>query len=668
MPPSAPTGSAPRGDALDGEDSGERGESLRRADELERACDFAGAARAAIAGGDPRRAVRLAALAGDAELEARAIDDVVARSSMDSVVASAIDLEARGLAAAAGVLFERVGAHADAARAFASAGRASQAAASFERAGRPADAARALEAAIRAAPHEHGRRLELAELLARHGRKEAAVRVLQAIPRDASERAGALPRLAGLLRALGLDDAAAEVANEMRREGVMPAPESSPDIEPAPERKVLLGRYELVREVASTPNARVIEAIDTMTERRVALKLLRTAARGVGRDAVKRFEREASALRQLRHPSVVELYAYHPDGPAMVLEWMPGGSLSDLLRREPIAPRRAIEIASSILSALGEAHRLGILHRDVKPANVLFDGIGTPRLSDFGAAHLGDLSSTATAGAIGTFAYMSPEQRLGRPATVASDLYAVGALIVEMITGEAANPVRDDVLDPAPSAFHPDLGPEHDAIVAKLLAAEPEQRPADAFEARRALLARTWSPRVVERTAPISTGRRTSQPPLAALGAGRLEATLEVGDGRDGARLSLDRWLGRAVIVLPYDEATLARARGFARADHPLLPCVLRVDSAAAQIWVALPLGRSVADEPPALPPRATARLVEALEALHAVGGAHGAIDAEHLYFFDGELCLAYPRGESVGATPEADREALDRVLAELAG
>src|SRR6202040_1575115 len=96
--------------------------------------------------------------------------------------------------------------------------------------------------------------------------------------------------------------------------------------------------------------------------------------------------------------------------------------------------------ACAVLSALGEAHRLGVLHRDVKPANVLFDDAGVARLGDFGVAHLGDLSTTATAGVIGTLAYMSPEQREGRPATAESDVYAVGAILFEMLAGGRANP------------------------------------------------------------------------------------------------------------------------------------------------------------------------------------------------------------------------------------
>ncbi len=115
-----------------------------------------------------------------------------------------------------------------------------------------------------------------------------------------------------------------------------------------------------------------------------------------------------------------------------------------------MAPARAVEIVCALLAALGEAHRLGILHRDVKPSNVLFDEVGAARLSDFGAAHLGDLSSTATAGAIGTFAYMSPEQRLGRPASIASDLYGVGVLLAELLTGVAPpGPVEGSPRPPA---------------------------------------------------------------------------------------------------------------------------------------------------------------------------------------------------------------------------
>jgi serine/threonine-protein kinase len=355
----------------------------------------------------------------------------------------------------------------------------------------------------------------------------------------------------------------------------------------------------------------------------------------------------------------VPLRAYHPEGPAIVLAWMSGGTLADRLRGEPMAPARAVEIAGALLSALGEAHRLGILHRDVKPSNVMFDDVGTARLSDFGAAHLGDLSTTATAGAIGTFSYMSPEQRLGRPASIASDIYGVGVLLAELLTGEAPAPVQDRI-EPAPSACHPDLREQHDAIVARLLQEDPKKRPADAFEARRLLLGVTWPERIWPRKKRLSERPRSMRP--TAETEARLTAAASFGDGRDAALRQHDTWLDRDVLVLPGDAETLARARAFARAGHASLPTVLRVERDTEAVWVAAPLGKALADEPRGLSPGQVARLREAIEALHAAGGAHGRVDPEHLYWHDGEVVLAFPRGDVVEGAADRDREALARL------
>jgi serine/threonine-protein kinase len=295
----------------------------------------------------------------------------------------------------------------------------------------------------------------------------------------------------------------------------------------------------------------------------------------------------------------------------------------------------------------------------VKPSNVLFDEVGAARLSDFGAAHLGDLSSTATAGAIGTFAYMSPEQRLGRPATLASDLYGVGAVLAELLTGEAPAPAVRGRLTPAPSASNPDLTEAHDAAVASLLEEDPAARPADAFEARRALQALSWPERIRPRAARPSVRPRASERPE---GEARLTDAEEPGDGRDAAPRRHDRWLCRDVLVLPLSDEALARARAFARAGHPALPAVLRVDVAAGEIWIAPPRGRALADAPRALTKGQRARLAEAIAALHAAGGAHGSVDAQHLYLHDGDVALAYPRDPGAGDAVERDAEALRRI------
>ncbi len=638
-------------------------ESLR----LEEACEFDRAARHAYLAGDLRRAVSLAVLGGAdsfAMTTAQAVADQLPR---DIAMRTASDLLARGFDYYAGCIYARLGAHLEAAQAYASANAPDVAAQSFERAGRPADGARVLEAALRVRPNNAACRYELGRLLARHGRTEAAVKTLQLLEPDTPERRRSLPLLRRCLVELGLEEAARTLREEMARLGV---PEDAPDDEalerpaaaPTLGGALLLGRYETLREVANTPHARVIEALDRLNGDKVAVKLLAGLDSEQGRDASLRFEREARALAQLRHPNVVPLRAYHPEGPAIVLAWMPGGSLVDRLRQstEGIAPARAVEIVAAVLAALGEAHRLGILHRDVKPANVLFDNVGAARLSDFGAAHLGDLSSTATAGAIGTFAYMSPEQRLGRPASLASDLYGAGALLAELLTGEAAVPVTDR-LAVLPSACHPDLTEAHDAILAAFLQEDPKKRPADAFEARRLLLSLPWPERIWKRST-----RRSIRPPSDHPGGpdrARLTASLDIADGRDLPFLHHDLWLDRDVLILPLDEPALACARAFARAGHPTLPTVLRVDEQAQEIWIAPPRGRSLADQSRGLSPGMVARLREALESLHAAEGAHGHVDAEHLYWHDGEITLAYPRSTmAVEEAMESDRAALSRL------
>ncbi|MGK3984651.1 protein kinase [Sorangium sp. So ce136] len=651
---------------------------------LERACDFVGASREALAAEDPARAALMAALGGDDALAREALDLLVTTAPRDAALRVAADLAARGFPRHAGALFAALGAHAAAAEAFTAAQDARRAAESFELAGRPADGARVLEAALRRRPDDAASWLALGELLARHGRTEAAVRALQQLPPSAAERARALPLLCRCLSELGLEDAARTVRDELAlvdpggQEAPpprgLPAGESAAG--PPPAGPLLFGRYETLREVTATPHARVVEARDRITAERVAVKIFAGAAFGAGRDALLRFEREARALAQLRHPNVVALRAYHPDGPAMVLAWMAGGSLIERLRGEPVAPARAVEIACALLSALGEAHRLGILHRDVKPSNVLFDEVGTAHLADFGAAHLGDLSTTATAGAIGTFAYMSPEQRMGRPATLASDLYGVGAVLAELLTGEPPAPAVRGQLDPAPSDVHPDLTAAHDAVVAALLAEDPAARPGDAFEARRAITALSWSERARPQRSRASTRPRASDAPPSTTA--RLAATLEVGDGRDTEGRWRDAWLDRDVLVLQLDDATLARARAFARAGHAALPSVLRVDLAAGEVWIAPPQGRALADEGRALTRGQRARLGEAIAALHAAGGAHGCIDGQHLYLHDGEVVLAYPReargdvadvgdveamaARDLAALQELDRNALDEL------
>jgi len=634
-------------------------EDLERARRLEEACDFSSASEAALAGGDLAGAARLACLAGDAT-RLVAARDALAEIGVETLARVAEDLFARGYGAFSGELFERAAEYERAGAAFAAGGEPCRAALAFERADKPADGARALERAIKADASRDDCRLALGALLLRHGRLEAATKALQGV--SAEGRVQALPLLFRAISGLGLAEAAREIASEAGALGVAldsaPAPEHGA---PHAAGAVMFGRFEVVREVAKTPHAEVLEAVDRVTGQRVAVKLLAAATAGTGRDAFVRFEREARALKQLRHATTVPLIAYFPDGPAMVLEWMAGGSLADLSRTASFAPARAVEITAAVLTALGEAHRLGMLHRDVKPSNILFDGVGAPRLGDFGAAHLGDLSTTVTAGAIGTFAYMSPEQRMGRPATVASDVYSAGAVLYEMLTGLPAEPTpAGHFLERAPSAYHDDLGPAHDEVVGRMLAEDVKDRPADAFAARRALEGLTWSTRVLARAEVAAPSTRSSRPPA---GGARLGPATDVRDGRDAAFLRRDAVTARDVLVVPMDDAALALARGFARVSHAALPLVLRASVDDHELWVEPPRGVAWADAEPTADLRATLRA--AIHALHAEGGAHGALDPEHLYVDEETLIVAWPRrvAPSIDAAKRLDDEALERLL-----
>jgi len=417
---------------------------------------------------------------------------------------------------------------------------------------------------------------------------------------------------------------------------------------PRAEHGVLFGRYQIVRTAASTPSARVFEAVDRLSNKRVALKQIMAANLvGAGRDAFDRLVREARILQQLRHPNVAPLVDLVEDAGAIITQWMPGGSLADRLANEPVAPARAVEIACAVLGALAEAHRLGILHRDIKPSNILFDEAGAAMLSDFGAAHVSDSSATATAGVIGTLAYMSPEQRAGKPATPASDVFGVGATLLEMLTG---GPPALEGRATEPSHANPDLGPQHDAVVLEMLHEDPLRRPASALSARQALLAVAWPaqvPRQAPRAAPQQPSSTAPNARLRAVAGGVFEDTL----------------LGRRVMLMEGSEEALRAARAYAAAACDELPSVVRITPDRAWIWFEHPDGVRLAEHQGAAPDWSA--LQHALQRLHEHGAAHGAIDREHLFVDrSGALRLAIEPRTLARASPQADDEA----LANLAG
>jgi len=197
------------------------------------------------------------------------------------------------------------------------------------------------------------------------------------------------------------------------------------------------GRYELGRQLGAGGMARVYLGHDRLLDREVAVKVL---AEPYASDPqfVERFRREASAAAGLNHPNIVAVYDRgEADGSYyIVMEYLSGPDLKQVIRRRaPLPPLQAIDFTQQILAALGAAHRRDIVHRDVKPQNVLVAEDGHLKVTDFGIARAGAQTDMTEAGSvIGTAQYLSPEQARGDEVTAASDCYAVGIVLYEMLT------------------------------------------------------------------------------------------------------------------------------------------------------------------------------------------------------------------------------------------
>ncbi|RMD66929.1 serine/threonine protein kinase, partial [Candidatus Parcubacteria bacterium] len=203
-----------------------------------------------------------------------------------------------------------------------------------------------------------------------------------------------------------------------------------------------IGRYHILEQVGQGGMATVYKAYDTRLERDVALKVIRRGAfppDDLDR-ILKRFEREAKSLARLSHPHIVKVLEYgeHEGSPYLVLEYLAGGTLKEQLTRQ-IPWDEAAALLLPIARALHYAHQQGFIHRDIKPANILLTAEGQPLLSDFGIAklltHEETQTLTGTGVSVGTPEYMSPEQGLGGEADARSDVYALGIVFYEMLTG-----------------------------------------------------------------------------------------------------------------------------------------------------------------------------------------------------------------------------------------
>ncbi|MFO0685054.1 MAG: serine/threonine-protein kinase [Sandaracinus sp.] len=265
-------------------------------------------------------------------------------------------------------------------------------------------------------------------------------------------------------------------------------------------------RYRLGERLAAGGVGQIFEAIDERLDRRVAVKVVRTPGLA-DRATLARLEREARAAARIHHPNIVDVtdFGTTAEGyPFLVMERLEGETLEERIAQGPLPVSLAVELHVQLLDALAAAHGAGVLHRDVKPANVLVgalpSGATVVTLLDFGLAALAESAGTSklTDGGVvlGSPAYLAPERLLGQPADVRADLYAVGVCLFEALTGErpfeapSALVLRGRVLTeeaPRVRGTRPEVGPALDDLVARALAKSPTARFGSAEEMRDAL-------------------------------------------------------------------------------------------------------------------------------------------------------------------------------------
>lgn len=265
--------------------------------------------------------------------------------------------------------------------------------------------------------------------------------------------------------------------------------------------ELLAGRYELMETIGAGGMAIVIKAHCTLLDRPVAIKILRDQY-AANQEFLDRFQREARAAARLSHPNIVSIYDVGQENGKqfIVMEYVPGRNLKEYLRAEgPLPPRTVAEIGRQIAAALAHAHQRGIIHRDIKPHNILITPEGQVKVTDFGIARAAAASSlTETGVVLGSVHYFSPEQARGEPVDARSDIYALGVVLYELLTGklpfEGDSPIAValrhlDSDPPSPRTLRPEVPEALEKIILKAMARDPAERYQTAGELQQALKA-----------------------------------------------------------------------------------------------------------------------------------------------------------------------------------
>src|SRR3954451_16165208 len=269
---------------------------------------------------------------------------------------------------------------------------------------------------------------------------------------------------------------------------VGPLPTRSAGVSRFPPGAILAGRYRLVALLGRGGMGEVYRADDLTLDQPVALKFLPES--DAGDAGLAQLHNELRVARQVSHKNVCRLYDLgDADGHRfLTMEYVDGEDLGSLLRRIGRIPQdKAIEIARQLCAGVSAAHERGVLHRDLKPANVMLDSEGQVRITDFGIA---TVAVSSAEGIAGTPQYMAPEVLAGRPASVKSDIYALGLVLFEILTGRRAYDAKTlgDVKQlhaagpvTTPSSIVRDLDPAVERVILRCLSANPEERPASAL-------------------------------------------------------------------------------------------------------------------------------------------------------------------------------------------
>ena len=681
----------------------ETGEPGRAADLYEKLWDFRAALGAARADGDLPRALRYAIEVHD---DAQTAELLRLLEATDDGARAALDVLGRMRRHAdAAPIAERLGDHNRAIDHYTRAHKPLEAARLLEAQGRDRDAGRLLERAMDLAAEAERAPMQLAlgRILARRGAYPEAARLLQDARKRPELRIESQRHLIATLAAMGLRDGARDALLELRaQDPSLPADldvylrdwrDQSSERKTSRDREVIAGRYRLERLLGAGASGRVFLAVDEIAGRSVALKMF-FASGARGGAAYERFVREARLASTLRHPSLVEVYDVSVDRGFLAMEYLPGGSLAQRLSGgERMTPPQIRHMAFDIISGLEAAHHRGVVHRDVKPANIFFDARGTAKLGDFGVAHLVDLGQTQTGGLIGTLAYMSPEQITGAPISIAADLYALGITLFEVVTGRLPFLGPDFVAQhlgeepPLASTVADGVATGWDALLAGLLVKNPRERTQTLADLRRQLelidLGTSGRVRAVPGT---ERAKRPSGPHSIAQLAEegevgpryQYETPLGTTPVSELAR-AVDTVLDRTVVLERFDSsddatAALDRARVLGKAATPFVQRALSLDRTTRTVVFEAPAGASLAESTPNLPAaelmRVLKRLARGAAAIHIVGGSHGSIAPRTVVLDDGAVptIMAAGLGPVIPSQPLDDVNALITVIATIAG